>query len=707
MRYYLSIKYKLILILTLIVIVTLLGYYLLATKLFEEDKIAYVYSSILEQVSSREHEIDTSIKYQSEMLTDYEQFLSLGNDQNLVKILENKKNILYFSCSKFQFKYGDQGASAELFTRPGNLSFDIKNKNILIKKEFPENDKCEFLIKATQLFEIKESIENSVSFFLPTVTAEGVNESGLIKEIRKKIIEKKLHSGVKEVIDNNKAYLLSFTQINNDLYYISGIPKNIAIAGIIELKEKSFFYFIALVSVVGIFSIVIASKFSSPIIELTEKVLLFGDGKFDVRSKVATRDELGKMALVFNDMASKISHLVEEVLVYSTQLEGLIKQRTAALKKALGLQNAMINSLEQGFFMVSNKLIVMGTYSKSAQRIFGEELEGKGVEKVLTFKQIDEATTKSLFKNMFSEVVPFESILGLAPKLLHTEDGRAIYLEYEPVRNKDEKIIGIVVIATDRTESIRLEYEAELDKSRVAMILKIVSNQYSFTKLLGEVNSHVDHIRGLNESELTKEESFRFAHTMKGCFLLFHLRGLALKIHAIEDEIKVIENQEKLNIVTSKLCSVIDEDLNSMALEYPFLFGGTNWKESRPLKSFLESDLIDLISELKNNQIPNIEEFLTNRLLFVTFDEMITPLKEDVILHAQKIGKKLESVEILGGDIRVNPADFSVHLQYLLHISRNSIDHGIEMPEVRQAHGKNEEGHVVVELNTEDKRFYC
>lgn len=62
---------------------------------------------------------------------------------------------------------------------------------------------------------------------------------------------------------------------------------------------------------------------------------------------------------------------------------------------------------------------------------------------------------------------------------------------------------------------------------------------------------------------------------------------------------------------------------------------------------------------------------------------------------AQKLGKDVK-LELVGGDTELDRSVIEVIGDPLLHILRNSVDHGLEMPEQRLAAGKPVEGKVVV-----------
>lgn len=58
-----------------------------------------------------------------------------------------------------------------------------------------------------------------------------------------------------------------------------------------------------------------------------------------------------------------------------------------------------------------------------------------------------------------------------------------------------------------------------------------------------------------------------------------------------------------------------------------------------------------------------------------------------------KLGKKIE-IEMSGNDVEVDKTILEALTDPLTHLIRNSCDHGIEVPEVRKAIGKNETGHI-------------
>ncbi|MCB1144143.1 MAG: response regulator [Leptospiraceae bacterium] len=114
--------------------------------------------------------------------------------------------------------------------------------------------------------------------------------------------------------------------------------------------------------------------------------------------------------------------------------------------------------------------------------------------------------------------------------------------------------------------------------------------------------------------------------------------------------------------------------------------------------------LLIAANELKNTTLKNVEnlELLTNRLQSGVMNFRMVPLNSlferfpalvrDI---ARQIGKKVV-LEISGGDTELDRAIINQLSDPLLHIMRNSIDHGVETPDVRQERGKSETGKIIL-----------
>ena len=73
-------------------------------------------------------------------------------------------------------------------------------------------------------------------------------------------------------------------------------------------------------------------------------------------------------------------------------------------------------------------------------------------------------------------------------------------------------------------------------------------------------------------------------------------------------------------------------------------------------------------------------------------------LESETIEHAIGMGKDVERLKILGGEIRVDQRLFNDFVPMITHLLRNSIDHGIEFSYERENKGKSRSGLISIEI---------
>ncbi len=93
------------------------------------------------------------------------------------------------------------------------------------------------------------------------------------------------------------------------------------------------------------------------------------------------------------------------------------------------------------------------------------------------------------------------------------------------------------------------------------------------------------------------------------------------------------------------------------------------------------------VSSLLQNQIGEMKK--------VTIESVFKPMRR-VVRDASKACKKEINFVTEGGDLRVDTSVGKLLNNVLVHMLRNSVDHGVEAPEVREERGKSPEGNVTL-----------
>lgn len=84
----------------------------------------------------------------------------------------------------------------------------------------------------------------------------------------------------------------------------------------------------------------------------------------------------------------------------------------------------------------------------------------------------------------------------------------------------------------------------------------------------------------------------------------------------------------------------------------------------------------------------------------VAVESSFSKLKRIVSDTTKKLGKEIE-FEIVGGETELDKTIVEKLSDPLMHMLRNSVDHGIEMPEKRESQGKNRTGHITLKAYTD------
>ncbi|MFP4267326.1 MAG: chemotaxis protein CheA [Spirochaetaceae bacterium] len=101
--------------------------------------------------------------------------------------------------------------------------------------------------------------------------------------------------------------------------------------------------------------------------------------------------------------------------------------------------------------------------------------------------------------------------------------------------------------------------------------------------------------------------------------------------------------------------------------------------------------------------VRGLEDFV-KKLSMVELSEVFKSHFRMVRDLSAKLGKKAE-LSLEGCEVRVDRRAAEVLSEITVHLIRNALDHGIEMPEERKGAGKNETGSIVIEARKEENKL--
>jgi sigma-B regulation protein RsbU (phosphoserine phosphatase) len=349
----LSIRYKILLILTVIPAAALLVYLAIALRVFREDKVAYVFdttsqmsSSIAGQLKTR---LDNIVKLTQPILLDlgqYQDFSRLSRAflqfdsalQSMTIMVWNEKTANYqvgpvlekdnYIFEKFWTQWKNQWNPnlIQLFMNQTVVTNPfLDDRFVLVQKIDRPNERPYLVVLLFQLSDLAQQFQTKSAQDFYLVQKDGKvllgPETYLGANLKDSLPVKFLSlnkqaggSGVETATDTHKVQrLVSYASVGwGDLYVVSTVPEDKALGAVEILKRKSFIFLMILIAATTILSLLASSAVTHALTQLFEATGEVSKGHFNVNVSVDSNDEVGALAQNFNKMAAEVSRLLEQ-----------------------------------------------------------------------------------------------------------------------------------------------------------------------------------------------------------------------------------------------------------------------------------------------------------------------------------------------------------------------------------------------------------
>ena len=348
-----SLRYKLLLILTTLPLVSLLLYLFMATQLFEKDKLAYVFDSsvtVARSLSTQVRlQVDSALNKVKPIIENYnyseKSFSQIS--KNIFLKQEKLEALIFFrkNGSSYQElgalkKDGDAGEGFVKNKKTINLYRDqlmVEDISLNLYKETEEhvivshrvgeaksNNHIIFVLlyRSVELVDAFRNSDLYLSFLIrkdyslaigPGAGNTVVREQELAN-LFTKIKSTNLPEGTGEALTEADRYVLvsySDTGVGN-MFVASIVPKDVALKAVEMLIIKSLLFFVALISSTVIISVFASVRLTATIRELYSATKKIAKGDFNIHIKSQSNDEVGGLAESFTWMAGEVSRLLSE-----------------------------------------------------------------------------------------------------------------------------------------------------------------------------------------------------------------------------------------------------------------------------------------------------------------------------------------------------------------------------------------------------------
>lgn len=374
--------------------------------------------------------------------------------------------------------------------------------------------------------------------------------------------------------------------------------------------------------------------------------------------------------LSLKDLFSELERKNADLASINSNLEKIVEERTATIKMIL-------DHVKSGFLLVERNQTIEGGYTRSCETLMASKssLTGRKLTNVLGLEANASAHFEACVEQVFEDIFPEEVSLEQIPRRAHIGD-RTLSIEGSTVRGKDGQVAKILFTVIDVT---LLEQTEKENRANRAMV-RILQNIASFRDFVHESK---DRLVAAKKAFAASDEATvrRELHTLKGNASAFGLEDLALLVHSVEDEVR---------IATPHLATVEGAFARFLEDRYELLkirFG----QEEAPLFSVAPEQLQQLGAEVAKaistaDAVARVDLWQRD-VQKVAVETLLGPIANYVETLASQRGKQVR-LQIIGGKTRVSAAVVKPLVQNLIHLVRNSIDHGVEAPADRD--GKDE-----------------
>ena len=422
---------------------------------------------------------------------------------------------------------------------------------------------------------------------------------------------------------------------------------------------------------------------------------------------------------------------------YSKDLEKQVDEKTKDLAEEKENVSNLLHNVNEAIFTIGIDCAVKDkAISKFSSELFEGSISGKNVCEIL-YPHISKDSEDygiimfAIKTTLMNDAFQWElnrPYIPLKSSIQTSKGKRSLKIRPDIIFATDketcEEILFCVEDITER-EALKEEIKKQqaLDDKRNMIIYELAPNQGVDPQVHREnlKNFFIDSKKLLSKnfklctnskesvSKNELDEIWRNIHTIKGNSRVYDLRGLSSSIHSEESNLnkiyeKQIESIDKNDFDFIVECMIrVKEKFSEYQVMASDIFG-IRLSESETMISLRPSDLKDFGSILdKAKDTKSIKQEWGN-LFKISILSELNGFKDLVYKTAKDLGKLIE-FQVFGDDIKIEKDKLSIVSDAIIHLLRNSIDHGIEDPDRRKDNGKNEKGSIISNCKANDQ-FY-
>ncbi len=435
-----------------------------------------------------------------------------------------------------------------------------------------------------------------------------------------------------------------------------------------------------------------------------------------LRVQIKGKDELAGLAGSINGMLEALQESEQEILNKNREMR------------------LIMNTVQSGLLSFNEHYIVNPEYSKSVKLILGQnEIAGRSYFDLIGISENrigDRQKFYDFFEVLRQEIFPEKDLAVLNPfeeLCIQTEKGIGwIRIRYHLIDRGQELSKHILAVLEDITEEKALAEKVKRSERENMQLKAIAEDPDLFRDFLIEMRQILNHAEeNLRELDCNSQckaivnEIFRDVHTIKGTSGSFGLASITEIAGVLEDNLSILRESGE---ITAEVVNRTRESLGRLSCAMLEVVEGARKILGDEIGDSADM-LIRISLEKLKRQLSIIKELLFRELLDEHTSMRLSQQIESEFKKLRMVPARkglAKALKIIAGlrkrvqkDVRFIfegedvPIDCEVARELntpLVHLLRNSFDHGIESEDERQIAGKEHQGTVKVEVKNDGSR---
>jgi two-component system chemotaxis sensor kinase CheA len=340
----------------------------------------------------------------------------------------------------------------------------------------------------------------------------------------------------------------------------------------------------------------------------------------------------------------------------------------------------------QGFLSADPKGALSPEHSRTAEAWLGGYEAGCPIWELIGRKNVELGRwMKVAWQGLTDKFLPVDIALDELPKRLELEN-QILAIEYRAIL-ENGTLQGVLLILSDVTAQVERERLEAEQQENLVIFRSLSRDRTGFQEFMEDARKLVG--TALSDApDVAPTEIRRAVHTLKGNASMMDLHTWVALCHSVEDRLSDGDG----------LLELKDRDaLRNRWMEFGARVKTLMGVQRQDVLEVEKSEHLQLVQALRGT---TDREVVARRLESWQHEHANTRLNrmaDQARAAANRLGKPGLVVTCVSDPIRFQTENWGEFWSTFSHVLRNAVDHGIEDPHERVAHGKSAEGQLTLE----------